>query len=245
MANLDHNVTTNQRGQYWRLLPPGKYMVRATAYGYAPSDFIQVVIADDNDDNIPDQTKDAMDFHLQKNGEINVDSRIQGSVFGSNGNIDDTSTAATKDKANSDLRSDGFLTEPKYLYHKYDDLRTTMAFYAHKYPNLTRMYSIGKSVEGRDLWVLEISDLPGVHEPLEPEFKYIGNMHGNEAVGREMLMLLIQSLLEGYGLSDRITRLIDSTRYIYYTMKFKKILNMHNILIYNDGHISYHHFISA
>ena len=201
VANLDHNVTTNQRGQYWRLLPPGKYMVRATAYGYAPSESIQVVVADNEDG------ENAVDFHLQKNDENNADNRI-GSFFGSNGNID----ATTEDKTNSDLRPDGFLTEPKYVYHKYDDLRTTMAFYAHKYPNLTRMYSIGKSVKGRDLWVLEISDLPGVHEPLEPEFKYIGNMHGNEAVGREMLMLLIQSLLEGYGLSERITRLIDSTR---------------------------------
>ena len=37
-------------------------------------------------------------------------------------------------------------------------------------------------------------------------------MHGNEAVGREMLLLLIQHLLESYGSDDRITRLVDSTR---------------------------------
>ena len=41
--------------------------------------------------------------------------------------------------------------------------------------------------------------------------KYVGNMHGDEVVGRELLLRLVDKLLTSYGEDARITSLIDTT----------------------------------
>ncbi len=79
-----------------------------------------------------------------------------------------------------------------------------------KYPKISKLFSIGKSVEGRELWVVKISDNVNIDE-VEPEFKYISSMHGDEITGRELTQFLIKDILEGYSSDDRIKSLVDNT----------------------------------
>ena len=100
----------------------------------------------------------------------------------------------------------------EFRHHNFTEMEALLQNISATYPNITRLYSIGKSVENRSLYVLEISSQPGRHEPGEPEFKYVANMHGNEVVGRELLLSLAVYLTTLYGKDDRITRLVDTTR---------------------------------
>ncbi|XP_005335285.2 carboxypeptidase N catalytic chain [Ictidomys tridecemlineatus] len=100
-----------------------------------------------------------------------------------------------------------------FRHHRYDDLVRTLYKVHNQCPYITQIYSIGRSVKGRHLYVLEFSDYPGIHEPLEPEVKYVGNMHGDEVLGRELLLQLSEFLCEEFqNQNQRIMRLIQETR---------------------------------
>lgn len=95
-------------------------------------------------------------------------------------------------------------------YHNYAELTALLQGFATEYPELCRLESLGKSVQGRELWVMLITDNPDELED-EPAFKYISTIHGDEPVGTELCLYLIERLLTDYGSETRITQLVDST----------------------------------
>ena len=64
---------------------------------------------------------------------------------------------------------------------------------------------------GRQLWVVKIST-ENQRSDLKPMVKYVANMHGNEVVGRELLLGLIEYLADSYknGYDSEIRQLISS-----------------------------------
>ena len=54
--------------------------------------------------------------------------------------------------------------------------------------------------------------------------KYVGNMHGDETVGREILLALSEYLVKNYGTVDRVTELLDSTEVSRLEMFTKYVL---------------------
>ncbi|MBI2431312.1 MAG: carboxypeptidase regulatory-like domain-containing protein [Candidatus Hydrogenedentes bacterium] len=95
-------------------------------------------------------------------------------------------------------------------YHDYVALTAELEQYAAEFASITRLISLGQSVEGRELWALLITGNPGEEED-EPEFKYVATMHGDEPVGTENCLRLIDYLLRGHGTDNRATALVEST----------------------------------
>lgn len=104
-------------------------------------------------------------------------------------------------------------TSIKFSYQSNAEMVSILKATEERCPQIARTYSIGRSMEGSDLLVIEFSNNPGQHELLEPEIKYIGNIHGNEVLGRQLLIYLAQYLCSEYLIGDeRIQSLINTTR---------------------------------
>ncbi|XP_017271167.1 probable carboxypeptidase X1 [Kryptolebias marmoratus] len=107
----------------------------------------------------------------------------------------------------------GSKDELDFRHHNYKEMRKLMKSVTEECPDITHIYTIGKSYTGLKLYVMEISDNPGKHELGEPEFRYVAGMHGNEALGRELVLNLMQYMCKEYKKGNqRIVRLVKETR---------------------------------
>ena len=95
-------------------------------------------------------------------------------------------------------------------YLDYAELVDAIHAVAAENPEIVELFSIGQSYEGRELWAARISDNVGTDED-EPEVIFDGGMHGREHMSTEMAVALFRNLVDGYGVADRISEMVDAT----------------------------------
>jgi len=101
----------------------------------------------------------------------------------------------------------------EFVHHDQDALLAVIADVRRRCPTITHDYDLpGKSKQGKVMRVIVFGTSPTKHVPGIPEFKYVGNMHGNEVVGRELLLKLMDDICENYNKDPEIKKLIAITR---------------------------------
>ena len=100
-------------------------------------------------------------------------------------------------------------------YNTYEGVSDLCSKLAKAYPDLVKMESMGKSYQGRDIYVLTISDKKASDPSTKPGYWIDGNIHSVEIQGTEMALYTAWYLCEMYGESEFIRQLlIDKTFYI-------------------------------
>jgi hypothetical protein len=99
-------------------------------------------------------------------------------------------------------------------YSTYTELVDTMKELHKEYPEYTKLYSIGKTLQGRDLWTIEVTNFSTGPGEEKPGIWFDGNTHSSEPTGTNVCLKTIWYLVTEYGKDDTVTEIMDN-RVVY------------------------------
>ncbi|HEX2629343.1 MAG TPA: M14 family zinc carboxypeptidase [Chitinophagaceae bacterium] len=94
-------------------------------------------------------------------------------------------------------------------YYTLEEMRQAMGYLVNNYPGIVDTFSIGRSVENRDIWCIKISDNPASDDN-EPEALLVGLQHAREAITGTSLIFFMQYLCQNYATNARVAELVNN-----------------------------------
>lgn len=96
-------------------------------------------------------------------------------------------------------------------FYTYDEVVRQLDTMRLQYPSLiSQRDSIGRTVEGRAIWAVKISDNPSINEPGEPEVLYTALHHAREPEGMMTLIYYMWWLLQNYATNTEAAYLVNN-----------------------------------
>lgn len=99
-------------------------------------------------------------------------------------------------------------------FYRYDELTQLLKAYVEEYPKLFKLDSIGKSYEGRDVWLITATNFNSGDDADKPALWVDGNIHASEVTASAACLYFIQTLATKYGKDKQVTAALD-TRAFY------------------------------
>lgn len=104
---------------------------------------------------------------------------------------------------------------PFNRYYKYAELEDWLKQIAKAYPDIVDLVNIGKSGEGRDLWVAIVNSPKTGPHTSKPAMWIDGNVHGNEIQAGEAVLYSLWYLTKAYGHNEDLTKLLDTYSFYF------------------------------
>jgi len=119
---------------------------------------------------------------------------------------------------------DGILEESNFTtYYDYNSMTEYLQFLQETRPDIVKLWSIGRTYEGRDIWCMKVSDNPDLEDDggpiIEDNVLLVGAHHGNEWISYEVPLFVLSFLVENYGRdtdNGSIATFIVDNREVYF-----------------------------
>lgn len=99
-------------------------------------------------------------------------------------------------------------------FYRYDDLSAIVHDLAERHPTLVSVEAAGRSHEGRDIWLVTVTNSETGPASGKPALWVEAQIHATELTGSTAALHLIHRLATGYGTDEKVTRALD-TRAFY------------------------------
>jgi murein tripeptide amidase MpaA len=99
-------------------------------------------------------------------------------------------------------------------FHRYDELTELLHGFVRDHPDLVAIEAIGRSHEGRDIWVVTVTNSKTGPAADKPAFWVDGNIHATEVAASAAGLYFLHTLVTQYGNDADVTRVLD-TRAFY------------------------------
>ena len=100
-------------------------------------------------------------------------------------------------------------------YYDFPEVEDIMRRLAEAYPELLTLKSIGKSEQGRDIWLMILNNPKTGPHTDKPAMWIDGSIHANEIQATETTLYSIWYLVSAYGQVKPLTELVDRTAFYF------------------------------
>ncbi|MBI5866389.1 MAG: peptidase M14, partial [Planctomycetes bacterium] len=103
-------------------------------------------------------------------------------------------------------------------FYNYEEVTQICRDLVTAYPDLLTLQSMGKSVQGREMWVITLNVARTGKDVDKPAMWIDGNVHGNEVQAAETVLYSIWYLTKSYGKVPQLTELMDRCAFYFVPM---------------------------
>ncbi len=94
-------------------------------------------------------------------------------------------------------------------YHSYDELSGALKEIAAKHKEVVRLQSIGRSGQGRELWLVRVAGSKGTDPDRRSAVLIVANLEGSHLIGTEMALYTVHYLATNYSSNDTLQILLN------------------------------------
>jgi hypothetical protein len=98
--------------------------------------------------------------------------------------------------------------EPQY--HSFGELTDALRRTVRAHSDLARMESLGETIGGRDIWMVEIANRSGAPLEERPGLLIVANLEGDHLVGSELALRTVEYLLDNYESDPEVQERLDN-----------------------------------